>query len=371
VLLVNRGLVRYQRGHLDEAAADYREAIRSKADPYLAHAELAHVYQKQDKPAEAIAELTRAIALNPDWPPLYRGRAEVLMTRPDASPEDRKAALADLETAIRDEQPDNPVLAKDHTDRGRLLYREERLAEALAESQLALGIAPDYPDAHVLKVQVLLKLRRYDEVIHSCNAALEKGKKSPLLYELRGLALAAGNDYAGAIRDYSRALEIRPDDGGLLVQRGWAYLVVNSPQLALGDFDAAIKLHPADGDAFNGRGTARVRLGDHRAAVADARAALRLGKANPGVTYKAARIFAMAASVAASDPVEKTRVTRLLASQYEDMAVRLARKAMELESPEKRMSFWKDTIQTDPALKVIRRRLRFDDLLAAQKKTGS
>lgn len=44
---------------------------------------------------------------------------------------------------------------------------------------------------------------------------------------------------------------------------------------------------------------------------------------------------------------------------------------MELESPEQRVSFWKDTIQTDPALKVIRRRLKFDDLLAAQKKTGT
>ena len=85
VLLVNRGLIRFQRGRLDEAAADYQEAIRSKKDPFLAHAELAHVYQKRDKPAEAVEQLTRAIALKPDWSPLYRGRAEVL-ARGDASP---------------------------------------------------------------------------------------------------------------------------------------------------------------------------------------------------------------------------------------------------------------------------------------------
>ena len=157
VLLVNRGLIRFQRGRLDEAAADYQEAIRSKKDPFLAHAELAHVYQKRDKPAQAVEQLTRAIALKPDWSPLYRGRAEVL-ARGDASPQDRRAALSDLKMAILHEQPDNPVLAQDHTALGNLLYRDGRLDEALAQSQLALGIVHDYLDAHLLQIQVLLKL---------------------------------------------------------------------------------------------------------------------------------------------------------------------------------------------------------------------
>ncbi len=150
------------------------------------------------------------------------------------------------------------------------------------------------------------------------------------------MARAAQDDYPAAIRDYSRALEIRPDDGRLLVHRGWAYLVFDSPRLALDDFDAAIKLDPAESDAFNGRGTAHVRLGDHRAAVADAREALRLGKTSPRVTYNAARIYAMAASVAASEVGEKGRVSRLLPSQYQDIAVRLIRDALDRESPEKR-----------------------------------
>ena len=111
VLLVNRGLVRFQRGQLDEAASDYREAIALKKDPFLAHAELAHVCQKRDDSEGAIEQFTRAIAVKPDWAPLYRGRAEVRQRRADSSPEDRAAALADLEMAIRLEKPDNTVLA--------------------------------------------------------------------------------------------------------------------------------------------------------------------------------------------------------------------------------------------------------------------
>ena len=123
----------------------------------------------------------------------------------------------------------------------------------------------------------------------------------------------------------------------MLAHRGWAYLVSDSPRLALGDFDAAIKLDRADSDAYNGRGTAHVRLGDHRAAAADAREAIRLGKASPRDTYNAARIYALAASVAASEIGEKGRVSRVLSSQYQETAVRLIRDALELESPEKRV----------------------------------
>ena len=66
-----------------------------------------------------------------------------------------------------------------------------------------------------------------------------------------------------------------------------------------------------------------------------------LGKTSPRITYNAARIFAMAASVAASDVGAKSRVTRLLPSQYEDTSVGLVRRAMELEAPDKRAAFWR------------------------------
>ena len=139
MLLVNRGLVRFQRGRLDQAAADYQEAIRLKKDPFLAHAELAMVYQKQGKTDQAIEQFTRAIALKPDWSPLYRGRAKVLQARGDIDASRcARRPWSDLKMAIRHEKPDNPVLALDHTNRGKLLYRDERFEDALEESKLAL-----------------------------------------------------------------------------------------------------------------------------------------------------------------------------------------------------------------------------------------
>ena len=92
--------------------------------------------------------------------------------------------------------------------------------------------------------------------------------------------------------------------------------MLDAPKLALADFEAAIKVTPGDADAFTGRGSAHAKLGDHRAAVADAREAIQAGKTDPRVKYNAARIYAIAAPLAASEVGEKGRAAGVLASQY-------------------------------------------------------
>ena len=106
----------------------------------------------------------------------------------DSTSADREAALADLQMAIQHEKPDNPVLAQDHTNRGQLLYRDERFEDALEESKLALRILPDYVDAHVIADPGLAEaeaFRRSDPLVRR---RPREGKKSALLYELRALA---------------------------------------------------------------------------------------------------------------------------------------------------------------------------------------
>ncbi len=47
--------------------------------------------------------------------------------------------------------------------------------------------------------------------------------------------------------------------------------------------------------------------------------------------------------------------------------MRLIREEFEREAPEKRAAFWRDTVQGDPALKSIRRRIKFEDLIVTNK----
>ena len=213
VLLVNRGLLRWQRRDLDRAVADLQEAIRLDARLYQAHAGLAQVLRQQGKPDEAVEQFTQAIALRPDLAPLYRGRAGVYQGRKDLTSDQSEAAVLDLDEAVRRESPANPVLALDHTNRAWLLERAGRHAEALTACDAALRAVPDYADAHRLRLGVLLTLQRYDDVIASCDAVL-KTRPTAEAFEFRGLAKDRRKDFSGAIDDYTQALARRPTSRG-------------------------------------------------------------------------------------------------------------------------------------------------------------
>ena len=361
VLLVNRGLLRWQRRDLDRAVADLREAIRLDAHHYQAHAGLAQVFRQQGKPDEAVEQFTQAIALRPDLAPLYRGRAEVYQRRKDLTPDQNEVTLRDLDEAVRRESPANPVLALDHTNRAWLLERAGRHAEALAACDAALRAVPDYADAHRLRIGVLLMLKRYDDVIASCDAVL-KARPTPEVFELRGLAKVRRKDFSGAIDDYTQSLARRPDQPGLWNRRGWAHLITNAVQLALEDFEQAIRLDGSNGDAYSGRGAARVLLGRHRAAVADAEESLRHGEPSSRLYYFAGRIYARATSAAAGEVRREGRSAVDLTASYQDRAVALIHEAVRRHPAGRRAAFVRDQVFTDPALRPILRRLRFEGL---------
>jgi eukaryotic-like serine/threonine-protein kinase len=313
--------------------------------------------QKEGEYDSAAQEFGQAIERQPEMAALYRGRAGVALARKDSPASERASALRDLEQAIRLENPANPVLASDHTNRGQLLALEHRGTEALAAFEAAVKIVPDYEEAHRLALNVLLRLKRYHDVVRSCDALVARGKPAAATYELRGLARADLKDFAGAIEDMTSALALRPDRADLLTRRGLLYIVADAPALALRDFEAAIRLDPASGDAYNGRGAARLRLGEHREAVLDAEQALALGEPTAQRFYNAARVYALAAVTAAAEVRRMGRESVSLVAKYQDRAVALVNEAVNRRPAAERSSFLNDVVLADPELRTLRRRI--------------
>jgi tetratricopeptide (TPR) repeat protein len=361
-VLVNRGLLGLDRKELGAAAGYLQTAIRLNGREMEAYAGLAEVYQRQGKPDEAVEQYDRAIALRPDWPPLYRGRANVARSRPDLTPVRRSRALKDLERAIQLEKPGNPVMAQDHVNRARLLADGRREAEALAACDEAFKVFPDYPPAHELRIRLLLGLNRYDDVIRSCDPLIAQKRATAFIYELRGLAREATNDLAGAIEDFTGAMALGGDRARFLKQRGWLYILADAPQFALHDFQAVIRLDPSHGDAYTGKGFARLRQGEHRQGVADAEKGLSVGEPTPRVLYTAARVYAHASLVAAAEVRKRGQETVVQVNRYQDRAVALLRRALKLMPEEQRAKLWREAIPADPALRTLRRRLASPDL---------
>ncbi len=332
-LLVNRGLLRLERGEPGLAEADLRAAIGLDGSRLEALLALAQVNLKQGKPDQAYDQYSRAIALRPDWARLYRGRADVNLARNDLTTAERASALRDLEQSIKLAKPADVALASDHAKRARLLALDHREAEALAACDSAIKISPDFGDAHRLRIDLMLKLKRYSEVDQSCTALIARGRPPAVVFELRSLARAELKDFPGAIDDLTHAISLRPEQAALLSQRGWLYIVADAPRLALHDFQAAIQLDPAGADALNGRGSARLRLGEHREAVADAENSLSLGKPDPQLFYHAARVYALAAVVVAAEVAKNGRESLILKAHYQERAAALIGQALS-EMPE-------------------------------------
>ena len=210
ILLVDRGMLRFQHAKLDQAATDLQAAIELNDRSSQAFGALAEVYWKQRKPDEAVEQFGLAIERKKDWAPLYRGRADIILSRKESTPAQRAPGfLADLDQAIRLENPENPVLARDHTNRGRLLALDHRDADALAAWDAALKVVRDYDEAHSLRIDLLLKRKRYDDVIRSCDALIARAKATSAIYELRGLARSERKDFPGAIEDVTNAMALR------------------------------------------------------------------------------------------------------------------------------------------------------------------
>jgi eukaryotic-like serine/threonine-protein kinase len=361
-LLINRGVLRLQQGELDKAGEFLLQAIQLDEAHYLAHTTLAAVRQRQGKADEALALFARAIERRPDMAALYRDRAGVVLSSKSPTHGQRIQALADLDRAIRLEKPDSLLVARDHTSRGKLLAAEGRDAEALAAYEATIERVRDDPDAHILRLDLLLKQKQHDDVIRSCDPLIARGEATAAIYERRALARERIRDFSGAIEDFTSAVALGGDRPRLIRQRGWVYIVADAPQLAFYDFQVAIRLDPTSADAYNGRGLAILRQAKHREGVADAERAVSLGEPTPDLYYKAARVYALAAIVVSAEARKTGQDSVSQASRYRDRAADLLRGAIRMYPADRRSWFVNEVILRDPDLRTLRRRLTSMDL---------
>jgi tetratricopeptide (TPR) repeat protein/predicted aspartyl protease len=92
----------------------------------------------------------------------------------------------------------------------------------------------------------------------------------------RGRAFAARHEYAQALADLSRAIELEPGIAQHLYERGQVYLEQKQLQQAMADFDQAVKLKPNDISIRLARGALHLKNLEFPAAKADFDAALAL-----------------------------------------------------------------------------------------------
>jgi tetratricopeptide (TPR) repeat protein/predicted Ser/Thr protein kinase len=366
--LVNRGAMRSRRkGWAVRAKADLEEAARLKPDQYQAHANLARLYEIQKQLDAAVGELGLAIRIAE---PQVRGRrlepgALALLYYNRAGLRwkggDLDKALGDFDRSLGEE-----AAPKTHVARGQLLYQKREYAEAVKAYDAALA---GKLNAHYWRAEALLAMKQYQLALHSLDLYLKdhdpKVRRDVLahVYRVRGWTRAKLRDYPGAIDDYHRSLEQKPDKA-TYADRGWAYLVTKATGMAERDFKKVIRLDRNNGDAHNGLANVYFLLGRHREAVEAAQEATRRGPELARNWLNAARVMALVVArfdqegrVAGRDPAER--------AGYQDQAVKFLRQAVKLTPHQEQKAFWQENVQSKPVFMVPLRDCRELEQLVA------
>ena len=211
----NIGIILAEQGKLDEAIAEFREAIRLEPDSQLAHSNLGHGLVEQGKLDEAIAEFREALRLKPLDPTGHFDHNPVATLRCDLG--DALAKQGKLDDAIaefREALRLKPDLARAHANLGSELRRQGKLDEATAELREAIRLKPDVAAAHVTLGAILGDEGKLDEAIAEFREALRLDPDDAVAHCNYGQALRTQGRYADALAELRRGHELgskRPD----------------------------------------------------------------------------------------------------------------------------------------------------------------
>lgn len=102
-----------------------------------------------------------------------------------------------------------------------------------------------------------------------------------LAYNNRGNARSDSGDHQGAIEDYDQAIQMNQNWGNIGLwtaynNRGWVYALLGDNERGIEDCNKAIQLKPDDANAYDSRGFARANLGDYQEAIKDYNQAIQL-----------------------------------------------------------------------------------------------
>jgi tetratricopeptide (TPR) repeat protein len=142
----------------------------------------------------------------------------------------------------------------------------KRVLAALAFGMLLVGAPALADDADICAKS------SGDEAIRACTRAIDsgrhRGERLATLYYNRGWEYDEKKEYDRAIRDYTRAIEIRPKPN-YFTNRGLTYANMEDYDRAIENYNEAIRMDPEHETAWNNRGVAYERKGQLARAVRD------------------------------------------------------------------------------------------------------
>lgn len=218
----------------EEALAELNRAVELDPNSDLAYRSRALAYAGMGRYDEALLDDTKAIELDPNSPFNWSSCAMTL-----AALEQYEDAQAAIETALG-YVPDEPLY---HYQLGYILGKAGQYEEALNAYNRALELNPAYTEAMIGRRMMLGRLGRYDEALAEVDKEIRQNPRKSSHYITRSLINFYLERYEEAVNDATAALE-RGGQLPALYNRAIALWRMGEQDKAHQDFLKGIQLHP-------------------------------------------------------------------------------------------------------------------------------
>lgn len=307
-------------GDRKRATAAIEELVKLTSDDPRKQAEaLVQRAALAETPEKAMADIDKAIELNPDDAKTLRVRATLKLNLKDLA-----GALADFDAAIKLDPEDLDTIEA----KGLLLATDQKWAEAraafdqgvkaakgtpreatmlvqrarvnmaagetnagLADFSEALRLDPGNLAALVMRAEAAAE-DHPDQALEDLNKALELRPGLVPALRQRGVILANTKKYTAAISDFELIRKLEPKDLNVALQLASVYTLDGKQSEAAGVYNSILRDDPKNWFALRGRGDALLNQGKQREAIADYESALAEKPTDSGILNNLAWVLA-------------------------------------------------------------------------------
>lgn len=231
---------------LEKAKRVYEEMLKIDPNDGLTHLALAQYHNKQGQQDKAFNRLKKAFADNNlaiDKKVKFM-LSNYLQRRLDGSQQKQAAELAAIITES------HPKSAKAHATEGDLLYRQDRLQEAMKAYEKALKFKKDNFSVWQNLLQIYLRKNRYTKLERESARAMTYFPNQPILYYFHGLGLKENGKLQKAVQQFKSGVGMLTGNQQLKTQfysnLGMTYHDLSKYEQSDKFFQKALKLNPSD-----------------------------------------------------------------------------------------------------------------------------
>lgn len=219
---------------VDVAGQVLKKASVKSSEKANLHYQRALAYQALNKLDEAIADFTEAIRISPSHLGAYVAAADAY-----AAAGETEKALEFYGKAVR-AFPSNPLV---YNNRGMYLQQLGRLEAAITDFTRALEIDKDYLYALTNRGYALMQSGRPAQAEADFSASLKVNPNQPAVFGMRGTAKLMRGDLEGALADHRRAVQLDPNNPNAHADLGFTFFFAERYETALKAFERAATLN--------------------------------------------------------------------------------------------------------------------------------